>query len=377
MVRLIETARVVSLVFPLTPIFRSGIHEIDQIDNVVVEFGAGGVVGTGFTFAFRRADAEATCALAADLAATLVGEPIASVRDHWSQLWSRLNFIGHQGPSIMALSAIDTALWDLHARTLKVPLHELFGTGEDAWPVYASGGSLELSVDELVAEGREIQSRGYAGYKLRVGGPDLATDIERVEAVRDALGFGYPLMVDANQGWSRVTALAACRALSNLNLTWIEEPLDCEDIEGLALLRRRSEVPVAAGETAYGVRGLSELIRADAVDFLQPDLMRCGGVTPFVSIANLASAANVAVMPHLYTDFSAHLMGLLPPGAMIEYLPGWFDHLFGPPQIANGRLTPGGPGLGLRLSEERTSSLIASEWRSDRHQGGDLVAGPA
>jgi mandelate racemase len=187
----------------------------------------------------------------------------------------------------------------------------------------------------------------------------LDDDVARVGAVRDALGASYTLMVDANQGWSRLDAARATRALAEFDLRWLEEPLDFQDVEGLAQLRGESDIPIAAGETAYGVRGMQELLRAGAVDVLQPDLMRCGGVTPFLSVAALASAHRVALMPHLYSDAAAHLLGLVPAGGMIEYLPGWFDHLYGRPAITAGRLAPSErAGLGLYFDPGAPGSTV-------------------
>jgi L-talarate/galactarate dehydratase len=166
-------------------------------------------------------------------------------------------------------------------------------------------------------------------------------------------------MVDANQAWSRNTALRGCAALEQYRLAWIEEPLSADDIEGLAELRSRVGTPIASGETGYGWRGMLELMQAGAVDILQPDLMRCGGVTPFLNVAALAEAHSVTVIPHLYAETAGQFLGLFPAGGMIEYFEGWFDHLFGPPPIDAGLLAPPAkPGLGLRLSE-RAESLTA------------------
>lgn len=362
----IETVKVTHLDFALDPVFRSGIHEIAHIYNVVIELGSADSVGTGFSFAFRRADSDAIFSFVGDFARSLRGEEPSAVRDLWRRHWTWTNFAGHEGPPIMAIATVDSALWDLHAQVLGVPLHALLGTRGQSWPVYASGGSLDLSLDELVAQARDIKSQGFAGYKCRVGSPRLDSDVARVAAVREALGPDFNLMVDANQGWSRLDAARAVRRFDEFDLRWIEEPIDFQDVAGLARLRAESSVPIAAGETAYGVKGMLELIHADAVDILQPDLMRCGGVTPFLSVAAIASAHNVAVMPHLYSDASAHLLGLVPAGGMIEYLPGWFDHLYGRPAIASGQLAPTvGAGLGLRFDSKGHGAVVLAETSAD------------
>jgi L-alanine-DL-glutamate epimerase-like enolase superfamily enzyme len=358
------------MVRPLERPFRSGIHNIEAIHNVVVELSDGPLdeggaspgetqTGIGYTFAFNPADTAAVFALAVDLAKAVVGQPVSEVRAHWSRAWSRINFIGHAGPPVMALAAVDMALWDLHARLAGMPLHGLLGAPAGRWPVYASGGSLALSLDELRGEAERYRARGYRGYKFRVGQADHARDEERVAAVREQVGPEFALMVDANQAWTRSRALRACAALEPYGLAWIEEPLSADDIEGLAELRSRIGAPIAAGETGYGWRGMLELLRAGAVDILQPDLMRCGGITPFLNVAALAEAFPVTVMPHLYAETVPGLLGLFPGGAMIEYFEGWFDHLFGPPPIGAGLLAPAAePGLGLILGERARSLTV-------------------
>jgi L-alanine-DL-glutamate epimerase-like enolase superfamily enzyme len=166
-------------------------------------------------------------------------------------------------------------------------------------------------------------------------------------------------MVDANQAWTRGDALRVCAALEPYRLAWIEEPLSADDIEGLAQLRSRVGTPIAAGETGYGWRGMQQLLQAGAVDILQPDLMRCGGITPFLNVAAIAEASSVTVMPHLYAETVGNLLGLFPEGATIEYFEGWFDHLFGPPPIETGLLAPAPePGLGLLLSKRAKSLTV-------------------
>jgi len=360
----VDGIRVSHIAFPLRRPFRSGIHNIEHIFNVVVEFESDGRVGVGYSFAFRRADSDAVLALVLDLAAPLLGESPREVQTHWARMWARLNFIGHEGPPVMALAAIDTALWDLHARLVGLPLYSLLGTRAESWPAYASGGSLDLDVEALIAEALQAQRSGYSGYKCRVGSADLASDVDRIGAVRDAVGAGYPIMVDANQAWTRIAAARACRALAPFDLGWVEEPLDADDITGLADLRTAVDVPIAAGETAYGLRGIGLLLSADAVDVIQPDLMRCGGITPLLAAINLATAHKKSVMPHLYTETNAHLMGVVPKGGMIEHLPGWFDHLYGPPGIEQGALHPlNSPGLGVRLDREKLEPLTVSAIR--------------
>jgi L-alanine-DL-glutamate epimerase-like enolase superfamily enzyme len=330
--------------------FRSGIHRVATMHNVVACVESEGRRGYGYTFGFAEHEARAVFELIAGLAAPLAGAELDRVREHWTDLWARTNFIGHGGAGTMALSTIDTAFWDARARVHGMTLAALLGGGADPRPAYASGGSLDLTVEELVAEGKARRAEGYDGFKIRVGGGPLARDVERVAALRDALGPDFALMVDANQGWDRATAKRALAALAPFGLGWLEEPLDAADVEGLLALRALGEIPIAAGETAYGTEEIRRLLEADAVDLLQPDLMRCGGVTGMLAVGALADLHRVPLSPHLFAETAPHLMAALPTANSVECFPGWFDHLFGPTTVSAGRVEPRtGGGIGVEL----------------------------
>jgi L-alanine-DL-glutamate epimerase-like enolase superfamily enzyme len=330
----------------------SGIHNIASIELNVVEVHSGEYTGLGYTYAFSAREAEAVTPLILHIAELLDDLEVAALRAHHSSMWRRINFIGRGGPPVMALSALDTALWDLHARTLNVPLHVLLGLPRSELRVYAAGGSRALGLEGLIAEALDFQARGYAGYKLRAGGEDWREDVRRVSGVRSALGPEMALMVDANQAWSAETAIHAAVALGPLELAWLEEPVDGEDFAATAAVRERAPMPIASGESIYGVPAFERLIAAGAVDVLQPDLMRCGGISGFLEIAEMARRAGLRISPHLFCEITPHLSSASGTEQLAEYLPGWFDGLFeGAPQTAGGSLAPGsGPGLGLSLS---------------------------
>jgi L-alanine-DL-glutamate epimerase-like enolase superfamily enzyme len=349
---------------PLQPQIRSGIHRIDGIHTLIVEVTAHGEVGLGYAFAFSANEIAAVAALARDLASVVVESPTRGVRAHWSAMWDRLNFSGHEGPGVMALAAIDTALWDLLARAAGLPLYRLLGAAEPSSDLYAAGGWLSWSVERVIEEAQSFAEAGYRAYKMRVGSADWRSDIERVGAVRDALDEDVGLMVDVNQAWSVDSALRAGRELDELGLLWIEEPVDAQDHRGHARLARELLTPIAAGETLWGRRGFTQLIEAGGVDVVQLDLMRCGGVTGFLSIARLVEADRSPITSHLFTQISAHLLAAVPGAYMAEHLPSWFDPLFEePPEIAAGRLLASEqPGLGLTLSGSALERWEVSSW---------------
>lgn len=347
----VERLRLTRLAMPLAEPIRSGIHAIDSIHLFVAEASAGGSTGLGFAFSFRPNEIAAVAAIGADLAAVVEARP-RGVRAHWQAMWDHLNFIGHEGAGVMAMAAIDTALWDLLAREAGLPLYRLLGAAEPGVEVYAAGGWLSWPIERVIAEARGFAAAGYGAYKMRVGAADWRSDVERVRAVRDALDPGVGLMVDANQAWSVDTALRVGAALEDVGLLWIEEPTDAQDHAGQARLARRLRTPIAAGETLWGRRGFSQLLAAGGVDVFQLDLMRCGGVTPFMTIVPLVEATRSPVTSHLFTHLSAHLLAACSRPYMAEHLPAWFDPFFArPPRIVDGVLLPTEePGIGLELA---------------------------
>jgi mandelate racemase len=342
---------------PIDPPIRSGIHNIAGVETIVTELEAGGERGVGYAFAFSRAEATAVRALAVELGQMVTAAPPRGPRAHWRAMWQHINFIGQEGPAVMALAAIDTALWDLLARAARLPLHALLGADARAVPAYAAGGWISWSVEEVIEEACAFRDSGYRAYKMRVGQPDWREDVRRVYAVREAIGDEMGLMVDVNQAWSVATALRAGNELEGAELLWIEEPVEAQDIRGTVQLSRELRTPVAAGETLWARRGFQSLLDAGGSDVVQLDLMRCGGIAEFGAIATLADALRLPVASHMFTGISAHLMAAAPNAYMIEHLPGWFDGLFEElPVIRDGLVHPSsGPGLGLTLSQDAVS----------------------
>jgi len=265
---------------------------------------------------------------------------------------------GH-GVDAFAIAALDTALWDLHARLLGVPLHRLFGAAPRSIPVYTQPGWLSLSLDALVAEATAAQEAGFGLYKMRVGSEDLATDLDRVSAVREALPVDVGLLLDANQAWSRAEASRALQALTAFDLKWVEEPLDSSDAAGMAELRRRFTIPLAAGENSYGPEGIHSLITGGCVDVVTPDLQHCGGVTGFMKALELGNTWGLTVANHLFLESSIHVLTAFHGAVVAEYMPGWWDDLYEEQlHIEGGVVHPGPePGLGRRIRADHAKSL--------------------
>lgn len=356
----IEAVRLAHVSLEMKQPMRTAIHATTSTENALVEIVADGLKGQGAALTLRKHQAIATCHMIRDLGAYLVGRDALDVVEIWGSLWRQLNLTGQSGIGVLALSAIDTALWDLVAQGAGLPLHRLYGTTHPELPVYVQPGWLSYSKEELIDEALGYESAGYRFYKMRVGSQRWIDDIDRVRAVKEVLRPETELMVDANQGWSRMQARHATRALDELGLYWIEEPLDVSDLDGLAELARSISTPIAAGETVFGVSGAAELIDRQAVSVLMPDLQHCAGPTGFRRVAQLAENAHVAISNHLFTQVSTHLMAAAPNALVVEYMPGWWEELFDHPlPISNGLVRPPAePGIGFRFSE-RASGLLA------------------
>jgi L-alanine-DL-glutamate epimerase-like enolase superfamily enzyme len=272
--------------------------------------------GQGFSWTVR-AGAEAILAMVnADCGPIATGGPVAPAAA-WDRMWWRLREAGG-GITTLAMAAIDIGLWDLQARSAGLSLTDLLGRQRDQVPVYASGVNRHLALDELVEQVTRWLEAGHSRVKIKVGLPSLDEDVERVAAVRRVIGPSRLLMVDANQLWDLPTARRAASRMSAFDIFWLEEPLPAEDIQAYVALRSATGIPLAAGESLYTEAQFRDFLVAGAADYLQPNVCRVGGITPFLRIARLARMFDVPVMPHLLPDISGQLALCLPLAAMVE-----------------------------------------------------------
>jgi len=342
------------IAMPMRDPLISGMHKITTVYNIVVELHDDGVMGVGYSIAFAEHEARSILVLAQDLL-TQLGEDWTDIVGTFGRLWRAINHVGQSGPPVVALAAIDTALWDLQARRIGVPLHTLLGGGRERVPAYASGGWLSYSVDRLVTEAGEFAASGFTGYKMKVGHPEVTTDLERIRAVREAVGPSVKIMVDANQRYGRAGALIAGRRFQDAGVHWYEEPVSCFDLEGSAQIAAALDVRIATGETVFGLHGLRELATSRAADVVMPDLMRSGGITPMRSIVTYLEAEGLEVSPHLFPEISACVLAGMGIGSpLVEYLPSWWEGFFvEAPVVEESHLVlTDAPGHGLAINPD-------------------------
>jgi L-alanine-DL-glutamate epimerase-like enolase superfamily enzyme len=326
----------------------------DATTIVVVHAHAGGVTGLGWTYG----DASTATLISQTLAPLLAGSASAlSPRASWEALARKLRNIGRAGPGSMALAAVDTALWDLKARLLGLPLCDLLGAVRDAVPLYGSGGFTSYSVERLQQQLGGWADDGFARVKLKVGS-EPHEDPMRVRAARAAIGETVELFVDGNGAYTRAQALALADAFARESaVSWFEEPVSSEDRDGLRWLRDRvpAGMEVAAGEYVWTLADARALLDAGAVDVLQADVTRCGGITELLRIDAVCRAAQLPLSLHCAPALHAHPALALSQLAHLEY---FHDHtrieamLFdGVPEPHDGVLRPARdrPGNGLTL----------------------------
>jgi L-talarate/galactarate dehydratase len=312
-----------------------------------------GQQGLGLSYA-KRAGGPGQFAHAREIAPALLGEDASDIGRLWDKLcWAGAS-VGRSGLATQAIGAFDVALWDLKARRANLSLAKLLGAYRDSVPCYnTSGGFLHTPTEQLLVNASASIARGIGGIKLKVGQPDGALDVKRLEAVRKHLGDAVPIMVDANQQWSRPTAQRMCRTFEAFNLVWIEEPLDAYDHEGHAELARAFDTPIATGEMLTSAAEHGDLIRHRAADYLMPDAPRVGGITPFLRVAAQADQAGLLIAPHFAMELHIHLAAAYPREGWVEHF-DWLEPLFNERiEIRGGRMVvPTRPGLGLTLSEQ-------------------------
>ena len=346
----VRSLRTISVELPLARPIRTAIHELRSLGCVLVFVeGEGGLVGEGLAFVMGTARVKVLDEMVRSLAPRVVGSDPDFVEQTWQAIWRDINFLGHKGVTICALSAVDTALWDLRAKAMGQPVYRLLGAARREVPAYASGGLwLDTSADRLGAEARRWLDQGIDAMKLRLGSARLEADLERVAAVREAIGPEAVLMVDANQGFTADHAIRLGRRLEAFDLTWFEEPVAAYDYEGSARVAAALDTPVASGETDYTRYGFRAMIEARAADVLMPDLMRVGGVTEFVKVAHLAAAHELPVSSHVFSEQSLSLMAALPNATYLEHMP-WFESLYREKMdFADGKaVVPERPGFGF------------------------------
>jgi L-alanine-DL-glutamate epimerase-like enolase superfamily enzyme len=327
----------------------------DHTTVVAVEVTAAGSRGLGFTYG----PAAVAAVVEELLADSVVGREPLDVVGAWDRMVRAVRNAGRPGLVSMAIAAVDLALWDLKARLLDVALVDLLGACRPSIDVYGSGGFTSLTDRRLCEQLGSWVDAGIPRVKMKIAtgwGSDPARDLERVALVRARVGPDAELLVDANGGYGRKQAVALAHDLADLGVTWFEEPVSSDDLEGLHEIRGLIDVEVAAGEYGYDLAYFRQMCGAGAVDVVQADVTRCAGITEWLRIAALAAGHGLEISGHCAPNLHAHVACAVPNARHVEL---FADHarvdrlLFdGVVEPAGGALEPdrGRPGHGLAVS---------------------------
>ncbi len=352
---------------PVAAVRTDAVQSFVEQETVVVRLaGPDGLEGRGYSYTIGTGGT-AVLALVEDYLLPLVVDADAARPE---ALWDRLRrstLATTVGPiTALALAAIDTAVWDLRARALGTPLAHLAGGAQDSVALYdTEGGWLHFGTDELVANAVAAADAGFGGVKVKIGKERAADDAARLAAVRDAVGPGMAIMVDANQGFTRDEAVRRAHLLEPYDLTWIEEPLAADDVEGHALLARSTSIPVAVGESLYSLGQFRAYLDAGAASVLQPDVARVGGITPWLKVAHLAEAFGVPVAPHFLMELHVSLAAAVPNGRWVEWIPQLDSVTTSRIRHARGRaLPPDAPGIGIDWDDRALESTVKAKERA-------------
>jgi L-talarate/galactarate dehydratase len=326
--------------------------EFFELIGVTVE-DESGEGGTGWTFTSDYGGGAAVRALLDTvLLSRVVGRDAQDVEILNAELFHHTHRLGH-GISSMAIAAIDIAIWDLNARRRGVSLARALGRSRDRVPCYGSGkASPSLPLDDLVELSAGYIASGFRAIKIRVG-REPHRDIERVRAVRDAIGPEPLIMCDANERLSLPAALWLGRQLAELDVFWFEEPILSQDIEGYRRLRSALPMAISMGEHVHSRRDFMPFIREGVVDVINPDICFVGGITETMKIGYIADSFGLGLAPHFMSVLSVHVAAALPRSTYVEFYPFMDDLLVHSMSVHDGEIiVPDRPGHGVQFTEE-------------------------
>jgi L-alanine-DL-glutamate epimerase-like enolase superfamily enzyme len=281
-----------------------------------------GLTGLGYSYTIGKGGTSVLALLRDHLLPQLHGKDSRRIEALWHSIYYSTRATATGAITSLAVASIDTALWDLRGKRNSEPLSVSAGGYGTKVPLYdTEGGWLHLSVDELVRGARASRDSGLGGVKVKVGSAHIGDDVERLRAVREAIGPDLKLMVDANQSLTLAEAKRRAAAFEPMDLYWFEEPMPADDVSAHRELVASTSIPIAVGESMYSVSQFKEYMHRGAASVIQVDVARIGGITPWLKVAHLAEAYNVSVCPHFLMELHVSLACAVPNGHFVEHIP--------------------------------------------------------
>lgn len=315
---------------------------------------ADGTEGLGVTF-FGAAMNRTLKQAVDDLGALMIGMDALATERIAQKLRDAASSAGPQGIFTLALSALDTALWDIKGKHLGQPVARLLGGHRDKVPAYASGALMrQFTLKEVESAGIKLVERGWKAMKTQLALPGHTTpeiEVNRIKVLREIIGPDIQLMCDINQRWTTCQAVDIGSRVEPYHLHWLEDVTRADDFQGLATVTAALKTPIAGGEYVWGIEPFRQMLERRSVDIAMIDLVRVGGITQWLKVAGMAEAHNIPVVSHLIPEVHVHLIAAIPNGEIVEYMP-WCRNLFdNPPIPERSEMTvPNKPGLGLAFT---------------------------
>jgi L-alanine-DL-glutamate epimerase-like enolase superfamily enzyme len=313
----------------------------------------GGIRSMGYLLLFRPGMKTIAACLEEAIIPRVIGKDASAVEAIWQDLWRATVTYGRGGIACMAMSALDIALWDALGKAAKLPLHRLWGHYRAQLPAYGSGCFRGAGGDGMIAKALHYKERGYKAIKMQVAHTaDLATDLDNVKRMREAVGPGIDIMIDVNMGWTADVAILMGRKFQDYDVYWLEEPVVPDDFAGYLRIAEALDLRIVGGETHFTRFDLKPFFENPQLPILQPDPMR-GGLTELRKIATVADTWGMTIAPHLFPELNVQLLASVPNGLWIEDM-GLSDDLWiEPVPVRNGMITaPERPGHGLAFRPE-------------------------
>lgn len=308
-----------------------------------------GLTGTGYAYTVGSGGSAVVALLRDHLAPRLIGRNPLEIEAIWKDLFFSTHSTAVGAITALALATIDTALWDWKCLASGRPLWIEAGGAQPRVPVYTTeGGWLHIETEALVEDALRAKAAGFKGSKIKVGRPHASEDVIRLSAVREAVGPGFEIMVDANQAFTVSEAIRRARLFEPLDLAWFEEPLPAEDLDGHIRLSRSTSLPVAVGESLYHPSHFREYMQKGACSIVQADVARVGGITPWLKIAHAAEGFNMAICPHFLMEIHVSLTAAVPNARWVEWIPQLEPITHSRLLVEDGHaVAPSAPGLGI------------------------------
>lgn len=307
-----------------------------------------GITGCAYAFGYTKHTLKPLMALVEELRPELIGQPVVPYA-RMCQMQQRFRLLGLQGLLGMLISTLDMAYWDALGKASGMAVVALLGGEVTPVRAYDSYGMVDPKQDARAL--KHSLEQGFRAIKIKAGYEDPVKEIEVVSAIRKLIGPDIALMVDFNQSLSPSEAIRRVRALEAFDLYWVEEPVSAEDLQGHAKVRAEMDASIQTGENWWFPRDAQRAIAAGACDRMMPDLMKIGGITGWMSVAGMASAASMPVSSHLFIEASAHVLPVTPTLDWLEFMDFGSAILAEPNTVIDGCVSPKGPGLGITWNE--------------------------